>query len=82
MASKDGVIMGMHQEVDFKNAAAYLIAKRMFNLYPRALRMNPGLGPELFVENWMRSYLADSTDEFEDDAVRYFNNLMLKKTQK
>ena len=71
----------MHQDknVDYKNAASYLVALRMFRFYPRALRCNPGLGPELFCENWMEAYLVESTPEFEDDVMRHFATLLMTR---
>jgi len=69
----------MHQDVDYKNAAAYLVALRMFKLYPEALEANPGLGPELFGENWMESYLVDSTPEFEDSVMQHFGTLLMTR---
>ena len=62
---------------DYKGAAAHLVALRMLKLYPRAMQMNPGLGPELFGENWMESYLVDSTQEFEDNVMQQFCTLLM-----
>jgi len=70
---------GMHQDVDYKNAATYLVALKMFKVYPEALEANPGLGPELFGENWMESYLVDSTPEFENGVLQHFVMLLMTR---
>lgn len=71
--------MDSDPRVDYKDAAAKLLARKMHMLYPRALELNPGIGPELFAENWLHAFLTDSEIEFEDAVMSYFVDLLIKK---
>lgn len=61
-----------------KHGAAVLIATKVFNDYQREREILFGIGPELYVESWMRVFLQPHNVNMEDLIIKYFTKMLLK----
>lgn len=60
----------------YQQLGILLVAHRMINEYRNSLQIFPGVGPEIFAESWIKTFITGSK-VFKDDIVRVFISLLM-----
>lgn len=60
----------------YQQLGILLVAHRMINEYRNSLQIFPGVGPEIFAESWIKTFIAGSRI-FKDDIIRVFVSLLI-----